>query len=73
MKGFREIISQPNGMMLEIVTLPRPTKMGFSAALDAADFFEIAAIIGAGFKRGRRTASAQHHYDHSLASAVKLT
>ena len=33
--------------MLILGTLPRPVKMGFGAAIDAKDFFEIADMVEA--------------------------
>ncbi|HEX8844952.1 MAG TPA: hypothetical protein VF791_09930 [Pyrinomonadaceae bacterium] len=46
-KRLCKIMPQQNGTMLLIATLPRPTKMGFSAAVDAAEFFDIASMIEA--------------------------
>jgi len=46
-KRFCKIMPQPNGTMLLIGTLPRPIKMGLSATVDAADFFDIASMIEA--------------------------
>ncbi|HYW72525.1 MAG TPA: hypothetical protein VE961_15925 [Pyrinomonadaceae bacterium] len=42
-----KVIPHEGGSMLVVGTLPRPTKMGFSAALDAKDFFEIADMVEA--------------------------
>ena len=47
MNRFCKVMPQPNGTMLVIATLPRPTKMGFSVAIDAAEFFDISAMIEA--------------------------
>src|SRR5205085_8335616 len=41
------IIPSEGGSMLVVGTLPRPTKMGMSAAIDAKDFFDIADMIEA--------------------------
>lgn len=46
-KRLCKVMPQPNGTMLLIATLPRPTKMGFSVSIDAADFFDIASMIEA--------------------------
>jgi len=45
MKRSCKIVPHENGSMLVIGTLPRPVKMGFGAAIDAKDFFEIASMI----------------------------
>jgi hypothetical protein len=42
-----KVIPHEGGALLVIGTLPRPTKMGFGAAIDAKDFFEIAAMVDA--------------------------
>jgi len=42
-----KVIPHEGGAMLIVGTLPRPTKMGFSAAVDAKDFFDIAEMIEA--------------------------
>src|SRR5215471_16302853 len=42
-----KVIPHEGGSMLVVGTLPRPTKMGFSAAIDAKDFFEIADMVEA--------------------------
>jgi hypothetical protein len=42
-----KVIPYEGDSMLVIATLPRPTKMGFGAAIDAKDFFEIAAMVDA--------------------------
>src|SRR5918912_2867888 len=46
-KRFCKIMPQPQGTMLVIGTLPRQIKMGFSAASDAQDFFNLAQMIEA--------------------------
>ena len=43
-RSFR-LLPQEGGSMLIIGTLPRPLKMGFSATVDAKDFFDIAEMI----------------------------
>ena len=42
-----KIIPHEGGSMLIIGTLPRPVKMGFGAAIDAKDFFDIADMVEA--------------------------
>jgi hypothetical protein len=42
-----KVIPQEGRSMLLIGTLPRPTKMGFGAAIDAKDFFDIADMVEA--------------------------
>ncbi len=42
-----KVIPHEGGSMLVIGTLPRPTKMGFAAAIDAKDFFDIADMVEA--------------------------
>lgn len=42
-----KVIPEEGGAMLIIGTLPRPTKMGFAAAIDAQDFFAIADMVEA--------------------------
>jgi len=42
-----KVIPHEGGAMLIVGTLPRPTKMGFSAAVDAKDFFEMADMVEA--------------------------
>ena len=42
-----KVIPHEGGSMLVIATLPRPTKMGFGAAIDAKDFFDIADLVEA--------------------------
>lgn len=46
-KRFCQVVPHQGGSMLVIRTLPRPIKMGFGAAIDAKDFFDIANIIEA--------------------------
>lgn len=41
------VVPSEGGAMLVIGTLPRPTKMGFGAAIDAKDFFDIADMVEA--------------------------
>jgi hypothetical protein len=41
------IVPEDGGSVLVVGTLPRPTKMGMSAAIDAKDFFELADMIEA--------------------------
>ena len=38
---------QEGGSVLVVATLPRPVKMGFGAAIDAKDFFDIADMVEA--------------------------
>ena len=40
-----KVIPHEGGSMLVIGTLPRPTKMGFGAAINAKDFFDIADMV----------------------------
>ncbi len=42
-----KVVPHEGGSMLVIGTLPRPIKMGFGAAIDAKDFFDIADMIEA--------------------------
>jgi hypothetical protein len=42
-----KVIPHEGGSMLVIGTLPRPTKMGFSAAVDVKEFFDIADMVEA--------------------------
>jgi len=42
-----KVIPHEGGSMLVVGTLPRPTKMGFGAAIDAKDFFDIADLVEA--------------------------
>jgi hypothetical protein len=42
-----KIVPHEGGSMLVITTLPRPIKMGFGAAIDAKDFFDIADMVEA--------------------------
>ena len=42
-----KVIPHEGGSMLIIGTLPRPVKMGFGAAIDAKDFFDIADMVEA--------------------------
>ena len=42
-----KVIPHEGGAMLVVGSLPRPTKMGFSAAVDAKEFFEIADMVEA--------------------------
>jgi len=42
-----KVIPHEGGSLLVIATLPRPTKMGFGAAIDAKDFFDIADLVEA--------------------------
>ncbi len=42
-----KVIPYESESMLVIATLPRPTKMGFGAAIDAKDFFDIADMVEA--------------------------
>ena len=42
-----KVIPHEGGSMLIVATLPRQTKMGFSAAVDAKEFFAIADIVEA--------------------------
>ena len=41
------IVPHEGGSLLVVGTLPRPIKMGFGAAIDAKDFFDIAALAEA--------------------------
>lgn len=40
-----KVVPHEGGSMLIVGTLPRPVKMGFGAAIDAKDFFDIAAMV----------------------------
>jgi hypothetical protein len=40
-----KIVPHEGGSMLLVATLPRPIKMGFGAAIDAKDFFDIADMV----------------------------
>ncbi len=42
-----KVVPHEGGSMLIVGTLPRPTKMGFGAAIDAKDFFDIADMVEA--------------------------
>ena len=42
-----KVVPQASGSLLVVATLPRITSMGFGAAVDAKDFFEIAAMVEA--------------------------
>src|SRR5260370_13052935 len=42
-----KVVPHEGGSILVIGTLPRPTKMGFGAAIDAKDFFDIADMVEA--------------------------
>jgi hypothetical protein len=42
-----KVVPHEGGSMLIIGTLPRPTKMGFGAAIDVKDFFDIADMVDA--------------------------
>jgi hypothetical protein len=42
-----KVVPQGAGALLLVATLPRITSMGFGAAVDAKDFFEIAAMVEA--------------------------
>ena len=42
-----KVVPHEGGSMLVIGTLPRPIKMGFGAAIDAKDFFDIADMVEA--------------------------
>ena len=42
-----KVVPHEGGSMLVITTLPRPIKMGFGAAIDAKDFFDIADMVEA--------------------------
>jgi hypothetical protein len=42
-----KIVPNEGGSLLIVGTLPRPTKMGMSAAIDAKDFFEMAEMVEA--------------------------
>lgn len=42
-----KIVPHEGGSMLIVGTLPRPIKMGFGAAIDAKDFFDIADMVEA--------------------------
>jgi len=42
-----KVVPHEGGSMLIIGTLPRPVKMGFGAAIDAKDFFDIADLVEA--------------------------
>lgn len=46
-KRLCKVMPRGAGSVLVIATLPRPTKMGFSATVDAEEFFEIAALVEA--------------------------
>jgi hypothetical protein len=41
------VVPHEGGSLLVVGTLPRPTKMGMSAAIDAKDFFELADMVEA--------------------------
>jgi len=42
-----KVVPQDSGALLVVATLPRITSMGFGAAVDAKDFFDIAALLEA--------------------------
>ena len=42
-----KVVPHEGGSMLIVATLPRPIKMGFGAAIDAKDFFDIADMVEA--------------------------
>ena len=42
-----KVVPHEGGSMLIVGTLPRPTKMGFGAAIDDKDFFDIADMVEA--------------------------
>jgi hypothetical protein len=42
-----KVVPVDGGSMLVVATLPRPVKMGFGAAIDARDFFDIADMVEA--------------------------
>ena len=42
-----KVVPHEGGSMLIVGTLPRPVKMGFGAAIDAKDFFDIADMVEA--------------------------
>jgi hypothetical protein len=42
-----KVVPNEGGSLLIVGTLPRPTKMGMSAAIDAKDFFEMAEMVEA--------------------------
>ncbi len=42
-----KIVPDEGGSLLIVATLPRPIKMGFGAAIDAKDFFDLAAMVEA--------------------------
>src|SRR5207244_4812553 len=42
-----KVVPHEGGSMLVITTLPRPVKMGFGAAIDAKDFFDIGNMVEA--------------------------
>lgn len=46
-KRLCKVMPHGAGSVLVIATLPRPTKMGFGASVDAQEFFEIAALVEA--------------------------
>src|SRR5918911_2141053 len=46
-KRLCRIVPDGGGSVLVFGTLPRPTKMGMSAAIDARDFFELADLVEA--------------------------
>ena len=46
-KRLCRIVPDGGGSVLVVGTLPRPTKMGMSAAVDARDFFELADLVEA--------------------------
>ncbi len=46
-KRLCKVMPSGSGSVLVIATLPRPTKMGFSATVDAEEFFEIAKLVEA--------------------------
>ena len=46
-KRLCRVLPDGGGSVLVVGTLPRPTKMGMSAAIDAKDFFELADMVEA--------------------------
>jgi len=46
-KRLCKLVPEDGGSRLIVATLPRPVKMGFGAAIDAKDFFDIADMIEA--------------------------
>ena len=46
-KRYCKVMPQDGGAMLVVSTLPRPTKLGFSATVDAKEFCDIASMVEA--------------------------